>query len=248
LVCQPDSGEQALDIADLLVQDGSMDVIVIDSVSALVPRAELDGDMGSFQVGAQARLMSQALRKLTGSLGKASKTVLIFINQIRMKIGVMFGNPETTSGGNSLKFYASQRLDIRRTGSIKQGDAITGNQIKVKVVKNKLSPPYREAFFDIEFGKGISKSGELVDLAVKAKLLEKSGAWYFYNGNQIAQGREKTKTYFEENPSVAAELETQLKNVASTLQVVEQPGSEEGTTDEKEIDEEFKPLVEESTA
>jgi len=206
LVCQPDSGEQALEIADTLVSSGTMDVIVIDSVAALVPKAELEGEMGAHHPGSQARLMSQALRKLTGNLSKTNKTILIFINQIRHKIGVMFGSPETTSGGNALKFYSSARLDIRRVGSLKNGEQVVGNHVRVKVVKNKLAPPFKETLFDIEFGKGISKV-ELVDLAVTTKVLEKSGAWYSYNGEKIAQGREKAKLYFEANPDVANAVE-----------------------------------------
>jgi len=213
LVCQPDNGEQALDIADMLVQEGNIDVVVIDSVAALVTKAELDGHMGDHHIGSQARLMSQGLRKLTGSIGKSrtSKTILVFINQIRHKIGVMFGSPETTSGGTALKYYSSARLDIRRVTSIKNGEQVIGNQIKVKVIKNKLAPPYREAIFDIDFGKGISKNGELVDLGVKSKVLEKTGAWYSFKGEKIAQGREKAKFYFDQNPAVAAEIEADIR-------------------------------------
>ncbi|XP_049848808.1 protein RecA-like [Schistocerca gregaria] len=212
LVAQPDSGEQALEIVDTLVQTGQIDVIVLDSVAALVPRLELEGDMGSLQIGAQARLMSQAMRKLAGSL-KKNKTLLIFLNQIRMKVGVMFGNPETTSGGNALKYYASIRLDIRRTGSVKKGDLITANQIRVKVAKNKLAPPYRQAEFDIEFDRGISKVGELVDLGIKTGILEKTGSWYALvsDGSQLGQGREKVKQHLLENPSVATELEKMIR-------------------------------------
>jgi len=211
LVSQPDSGEQALGIAEAFVQSGSVDVIVVDSVAALTPKAELEGNMGDSHVGLQARLMSQALRKLTGSLGKSNRTILIFINQIRHKIGVMFGSPETTTGGNALKFYASARIDIRRISSLKVGDNIVGNQIRTKVVKNKLAAPYREAIFDIEFGKGLSKLGELVDLGVKCKVLEKSGAWLIYNGEKLANGREKTKTFLEQNPQVAEALEAEVR-------------------------------------
>lgn len=212
LVAQPDSGEQALEVVDTLVQTGQIDVIVVDSVAALVPRAELEGEMGAHQVGLQARLMSQAMRKLTGSLSK-NKTLLIFLNQIRMKVGVMFGNPETTSGGNALKFYASVRLDIRRTGSIKKGDIVTANQIRVKVAKNKLAPPFRQAEFDIEFGHGISKVGELIDLGITTGILEKTGSWYAVaaSGEQLGQGREKAKLFLLENPDKAAEMERLIK-------------------------------------
>lgn len=212
LVSQPDSGEQALEVVDTLVQTGQIDVIVVDSVAALVPRAELEGEMGAHQVGLQARLMSQAMRKLTGSLSK-NKTLLIFLNQIRMKVGVMFGNPETTSGGNALKFYASVRLDIRRTGSIKKGDLVTANQIRVKVAKNKLAPPFRQAEFDIEFGHGISKAGELIDLGITSGVLEKTGSWYAIasNGNQLGQGREKAKQHLLDHPQEAAEVERLIR-------------------------------------
>jgi len=213
LVSQPDSGEQALEVVDTLVQTGQIDVIVVDSVAALVPRAELEGEMGAPQIGLQARLMSQAMRKLTGSLSK-HKTLLIFLNQIRMKVGVMFGNPETTSGGNALKFYASIRLDIRRTGSIKKGDVVTANQIRVKVAKNKLAPPFRQAEFDIEFGHGISKAGELIDLGINNGILEKTGSWYGITstGVQIGQGREKAKQHLIENPEQAAEIEKMIRD------------------------------------
>lgn len=212
LVSQPDCGEQALEVVDTLVQTGQIDVIVVDSVAALVPRAELEGEMGAPQVGLQARLMSQAMRKLTGSLNK-NKTLLIFLNQIRMKVGVMFGNPETTSGGQALKFYASVRLDIRRTGSIKKGDLVTANQIRVKVAKNKVAPPFRQAEFDVEFNHGISKVGELIDLGITTGILEKSGSWYGIaaNGTQIGQGREKAKQYLLENPDQAAEVERLIR-------------------------------------
>jgi len=212
LVCQPDSGEQALEIADTLINSGKMGVIVLDSVAALVPRAELEGEMGDVHMGLQARLMSQALRKITASLQK-SNTLFIFINQIRMKIGQMFGNPETTSGGRALPFYASVRLDIRRIGSIKQSERIIGNQIRVKVTKNKVAPPFRQAEFDIEFNKGISKSGEIIDLGVQAGLIRKSGTWYFVasDNKQLGQGREKAKVFLEENPATAKELAAAIK-------------------------------------
>ncbi len=201
LVSQPDTGEQALDIAEILVRSGAIDVLVIDSVAALVPRAEIEGDMGDSHMGLQARLMSQALRKLTGTISK-SKTCVIFINQIRMKIGVMFGNPETTTGGNALKFYASQRLDIRRTGAIKDGTDVIGNRTKVKVVKNKIAPPFKEAEFDIIYGQGISKEGDILDLGVEMDLVEKSGAWYSFEGERIGQGRENVKKFLAENTDI----------------------------------------------
>jgi recombination protein RecA len=216
LISQPDAGEQALEIADTLVRSGALDVLVIDSVAALVPRAELEGEMGDTHVGLQARLMSQALRKLTGSISR-SRTIVIFINQIRMKIGVMFGSPETTTGGNALKFYASVRLDIRRIGSIKDRETVVGNQTRVKVVKNKMAPPFRQVEFDIMYGEGISKVGELVDLGVAANLVEKSGAWFSYDGQRIGQGRENAKQYMKENPEVAAKLESQLRQNAGLV-------------------------------
>ncbi len=209
LVSQPDHGEQALEIADTLVRSGAVDVIVVDSVAALVPRAEIEGEMGDSHVGLQARLMSQALRKLTGTVQK-SNTTLFFINQIRMKIGVMFGSPETTSGGNALKFYASQRLDIRRIGTIKVGDAAVGNRCRVKVVKNKLAPPFRLCEFDILFGKGISRSGDVLDLGVEAGIVQKSGAWYSYGEERVGQGRDNARTFLEEHPEVLAEIERKL--------------------------------------
>ncbi|MDO9516305.1 MAG: recombinase RecA [Syntrophales bacterium] len=205
LISQPDTGEQALEIAEVLVRSGAVDVLVIDSVAALVPRSELEGDMGDAQMGLQARLMSQALRKLTGTIGKTMTTV-IFINQMRMKIGVFFGNPETTSGGNALKFYASMRLDIRRISAIKQGQDVIGNRTRVKVVKNKLAPPFREAEFDIIFGEGISKSGDLLDLASESGIVEKSGAWYSYGGERIGQGRENARAFLKENPDIMARV------------------------------------------
>jgi recombination protein RecA len=210
LISQPDSGEQALEIADTLVRSGAIDVLVVDSVAALVPRAELEGEMGDAHVGLQARLMSQALRKLTASVSK-SNTMIIFINQIRMKIGVMFGNPETTTGGNALKFYASVRLEIRRIGAIKDRDEVVGNQTRVKVVKNKLAPPFRIVDFDIMYGEGVSKMGELIDLGIKAGLVEKSGAWFSYSGTRIGQGRENAKQYLRDNPKMAEEIENQIR-------------------------------------
>ena len=210
LLSQPDTGEQGLEITDMLVRSGSVDLIVIDSVAALTPRAEIEGDMGDSHVGLQARLMSQALRKLTANITK-SKTMVIFINQIRMKIGVMFGNPETTTGGNALKFYASVRLDIRRIGAIKKGDEIIGNETRVKVVKNKMAPPFRKAEFEIRYGEGISKLGELIDLGVARGLVEKAGAWYSYKGDRIGQGKDNARAYLREAPEAAAELETALR-------------------------------------
>ncbi len=216
LISQPDTGEQALEIADTLVRSGAVDVLVIDSVAALTPKAELEGDMGDSLPGLQARLMSQALRKLTGSISK-SGCMVIFINQIRMKIGVMFGNPETTTGGNALKFYASVRLDIRRIGQIKAQEEVVGNQTRVKVVKNKVAPPFKQVEFDIMYGEGISKVGELVDLGVKAGIIEKSGAWISYDGNRIGQGRENAKQYLKDNPKIAAELERAIRASAGLI-------------------------------
>jgi recombination protein RecA len=213
LISQPDAGEQALEIADTLVRSGAIDVLVIDSVAALVPRAELEGEMGDSHVGLQARLMSQALRKLTGSISR-SRCMVIFINQIRLKIGVMFGNPETTSGGNALKFYASVRLDIRRIGAIKDHDQVVGNQTRVKVVKNKMAPPFRVVEFDIMYGEGISKLGELVDLGVKANIVEKSGAWFSYDGQRIGQGRENAKSFLRDNPEIAQAIEKAVRQNA----------------------------------
>ncbi|MBP9692183.1 MAG: recombinase RecA [Alphaproteobacteria bacterium] len=211
LISQPDAGEQALEIADTLVRSGAIDVLVIDSVAALVPKAELEGEMGDSHMGLQARLMSQALRKLTGSVSKTN-CMVIFINQIRQKIGVMFGNPETTTGGNALKFYASIRLDIRRIGALKDRDEVVGNQTRVKVVKNKLAPPFKVVEFDIMYGEGISKTGELIDLGVKANFVEKSGSWYSYKGQRIGQGRENARVFLKENPVLAAEIETSIRN------------------------------------
>src|SRR5579862_2501576 len=210
LISQPDNGEQALEITETLVQSGAIDVLVIDSVAALVPRAEIEGEMGEPQMGLQARLMSQALRKLTSIIAR-SRTIVIFINQIRMKIGVMFGNPETTTGGNALKFYASVRLDIRRIGSIKQGEVVVGSRTRVRVVKNKVAPPFKEAEFDILYGAGISREGELVDLGTERGVIEKSGAWYSYAGDRIGQGRENAKEFLHEHPDTAARIEQQLR-------------------------------------
>jgi recombination protein RecA len=210
LISQPDAGEQALEIADTLVRSGAVDVLVIDSVAALVPRAELEGEMGDSHVGLHARLMSQALRKLTGSVSR-SNTLLIFLNQIRLKIGVMFGNPETTTGGNALKFYASVRMEIRRIGAIKDRDSVVGNQTRVKVVKNKMAPPFREVEFDIMYGEGISKVGELVDLGVKAGVVEKSGAWFSYDSQRIGQGRENAKQFLRDHPEMAASIEGKVR-------------------------------------
>jgi recombination protein RecA len=210
LVSQPDTGEQALEIADMLVRSGSVDVVVIDSVAALTPKAEIEGEMGDSHMGLQARLMSQALRKLTANI-KRTNTLVIFINQIRMKIGVMFGNPETTTGGNALKFYASVRLDIRRIGAIKKGDEVIGNETKVKVVKNKVSPPFKEAFFDILYGQGISHEGEIIELGVTHKFIDKSGAWYAYNGEKIGQGKDNAREYLKEHPEIAQEIEAKIR-------------------------------------
>jgi recombination protein RecA len=216
LISQPDAGEQALEIADTLVRSGAVDVLVVDSVAALTPQAELEGEMGDLQPGMQARLMSKALRKLTGSISK-SKCMVIFINQIRMKIGIMFGNPETTTGGNALKFYSSVRLDIRRIGQIKEREEVVGNQTRVKVVKNKVAPPFKQVEFDIMYGEGISKTGELVDLGVRAGIVEKSGAWFSYNGERIGQGRENTKAFLKEHPKLAAEIEKAIRQNAGLI-------------------------------
>jgi len=210
LVSQPDTGEQALEIADMLVRSGSVDVVVVDSVAALTPKAEIEGEMGDSHMGLQARLMSQALRKLTANI-KRTNTLVIFINQIRMKIGVMFGNPETTTGGNALKFYASVRLDIRRVGAIKKGDEVIGNETKVKVVKNKVSPPFKEAYFDILYGQGISREGEIIELGVAHKLVDKSGAWYAYNGDKIGQGKDNAREFLKEHPEIAHEIEAKVR-------------------------------------
>ncbi|OGS77018.1 MAG: recombinase RecA [Gallionellales bacterium GWA2_55_18] len=210
LISQPDNGEQALEITDMLVRSASVDVVVIDSVAALTPKAEIEGEMGDAQMGLHARLMSQALRKLTANI-KRSNTLVIFINQIRMKIGVMFGNPETTTGGNALKFYASVRLDIRRIGAIKKGDEVIGNETRVKVVKNKVAPPFREALFDILYGEGISREGEVIELGVQHKLVEKSGAWYAYKGEKIGQGKDNAREYLREHPEIAFEIENKVR-------------------------------------
>ncbi|MDE2012232.1 MAG: recombinase RecA [Alphaproteobacteria bacterium] len=216
LISQPDTGEQALEITDTLVRSGGVDIVVVDSVAALTPKAELEGEMGDQLPGLQARLMSQALRKLTGSISK-SNTIVIFINQIRMKIGIMFGNPETTTGGNALKFYASVRLDIRRIGAIKDRDEVVGNQTRVKVVKNKVAPPFKQVEFDIMYGQGVSKTGELIDLGVKAGIVEKSGAWFSYDGQRIGQGRENAKTFLSQNLDIAARIEAQVRQSAGVL-------------------------------
>ncbi len=210
LVSQPDTGEQALEIADMLVRSGAVDVVIVDSVAALTPKAEIEGEMGDSHVGLQARLMSQALRKLTANI-KRSNTLVVFINQIRMKIGVMFGSPETTTGGNALKFYSSVRMDIRRIGAIKKGDEVVGNETRVKVVKNKMAPPFKQAEFEILYGEGISREGELIDLGVKHSLVEKAGAWYSYNGDRIGQGKDNVRQFLKDNPPIADELERKLR-------------------------------------
>jgi recombination protein RecA len=210
LISQPDTGEQALEIVDMLVRSGSVDIVVIDSVAALTPRAEIEGEMGDSHMGLQARLMSQALRKLTGNI-KRTNTMVIFINQIRMKIGVMFGNPETTTGGNALKFYASVRLDIRRTGAIKKGDEVIGSETRVKVIKNKVAPPFKQAEFDILYGEGISREGEIIELGANAKLVEKAGAWYSYNGEKIGQGKDNAREYLREHPAIANEIDAKIR-------------------------------------
>jgi len=236
LVSQPDTGEQALEITDTLVRSGAVDVLVVDSVAALTPRAELEGEMGDSLPGLQARLMSQALRKLTGSISK-SKCMVIFINQIRMKIGVMFGSPETTTGGNALKFYSSVRLDIRRIGSIKDRDEVTGNQTRVKVAKNKVAPPFRVVEFDIMYGEGISKTGELIDLGVKGEIIEKSGSWYAYNGEKMGQGRENARRFLKDNPDIAAAVEEQIRRNAGLLgeaMLADGLGAEDDATDAAE--------------
>jgi recombination protein RecA len=226
LISQPDNGEQALEIADMLVRSSSVDVVVIDSVAALTPKAEIEGEMGDPQMGLQARLMSQALRKLTANI-KRSNTLVIFINQIRMKIGVMFGNPETTTGGNALKFYASVRLDIRRIGAIKRGDEVVGNETRVKVVKNKVAPPFRQAEFDILYGKGISREGEIIDLGVVHKIVDKAGAWYSYNGERIGQGKDNVREYLREHSEMAREIENRVREAVGILPVVEKKAVKE---------------------
>ncbi|MBO0335122.1 recombinase RecA [Sneathiella sp. CAU 1612] len=228
LISQPDTGEQSLEITDTLVRSGAIDVLVVDSVAALVPQAELEGEMGDTHVGLQARLMSQALRKLTGSISR-SNCMVIFINQIRMKIGVMFGSPETTSGGNALKFYASVRLDIRRIGQIKAKDEIVGNQTRVKVVKNKVAPPFKVIEFDIMYGEGISKTGEILDLGVKAEIVEKSGSWYSYDSQRIGQGREQAKAFLKENPEIAKDIEQKILANAGVISEILQGGPDSGT-------------------
>src|SRR5712691_8470664 len=229
LISQPDTGEQGLEIADTLVRSGAVDILVIDSVAALVPRAELDGEMGDVQPGSQARLMSQALRKLTSSISR-SNTMVVFINQIRMKIGVMYGSPETTSGGNALKFYASVRLDIRRIGAIKERDEVVGNQTRVKVVKNKLAPPFKQVEFDIMYGEGISKNGEILDLGVKAGVVEKSGAWFSYDSQRIGQGRENAKAFLRANPDIAAKIEAAVRGNSGVIaeKIAEGPSEQDG--------------------
>ena len=236
LISQPDTGEQALEITDTLVRSGAVDVLVVDSVAALTPKAELEGDMGASLPGLQARLMSQALRKLTGSISK-SKCMVIFINQIRMKIGVMYGSPETTTGGNALKFYASVRLDIRRIGAIKSRDEVVGNQTRVKVVKNKLAPPFKKVEFDIMYGQGISKMGELIDLGVLSGVVEKSGSWYSRDSQRIGQGRENAKQFLIDNPDIAAEIEQSIRQDAGLLGEVMMTGGDSNTDDEAAADE-----------
>lgn len=233
LISQPDTGEQALEIVDALVRSGSIDMIVIDSVAALVPKAEIEGEMGDALPGLQARLMSQALRKLTGTI-KRTNCLVIFINQIRMKIGVMFGNPETTTGGNALKFYSSVRLDIRRIGSIKKNDEVIGNETRVKVVKNKVSPPFREAIFDILYGEGISRQGEIIDLGVQAKIVDKAGAWYSYSGEKIGQGKDNAREFLRENPEIAREIENRIRELLGVAAMPQGAGSEAEIMDEEE--------------
>ncbi len=232
LVSQPDTGEQALEITDMLVRSGAVDVVVVDSVAALTPKAEIEGDMGDSHMGLQARLMSQALRKLTANI-KRSNTMVIFINQIRMKIGVMFGNPETTTGGNALKFYSSVRLDIRRIGALKKGDEIIGNETRVKVVKNKVAPPFKQVVFDLLYGEGISREGEIIDLGVKEGLVDKAGAWYSYNGERIGQGKDNVRNFLKENPDMAAEIESRIREKLLDLPVAEeQPEAEAALAEE----------------
>ena len=233
LISQPDTGEQALEITDMLVRSGSVDVVVIDSVAALTPRAEIEGDMGDSHMGLQARLMSQALRKLTGSI-KKTNTLVIFINQIRMKIGVMFGNPETTTGGNALKFYSSVRLDIRRIGAIKRGDEVIGAETRVKVVKNKVAPPFRQAEFDVLYGEGISLEGEIIEQGVQLNLIEKSGSWYSYNGEKIGQGKDNVRDFLKQNPEISKSLEDQIRanaNLVNSKMIVETKSEEDVTDD-----------------
>jgi recombination protein RecA len=227
LISQPDTGEQALEIVDMLVRSGSVDIVVVDSVAALTPRAEIEGEMGDSHMGLQARLMSQALRKLTGNI-KRTNTMVIFINQIRMKIGVMFGNPETTTGGNALKFYASVRLDIRRTGAIKKGDEVVGSETRVKVIKNKVAPPFKQAEFDILYGEGISREGEIIELGSNLKFVEKAGAWYSYNGEKIGQGKDNAREYLKEHPEVANEIDAKIRANGKVLaEVMTAPRSDD---------------------
>ncbi|MGS0893626.1 recombinase RecA [Burkholderia stagnalis] len=233
LISQPDTGEQALEITDALVRSGSIDMIVIDSVAALVPKAEIEGEMGDSLPGLQARLMSQALRKLTGTI-KRTNCLVIFINQIRMKIGVMFGNPETTTGGNALKFYSSVRLDIRRIGSIKKNDEVIGNETRVKVVKNKVAPPFREAIFDILYGEGISRQGEIIDLGVQAKIVDKAGAWYSYNGEKIGQGKDNAREFLRENPEIAREIENRIRESLGVVAMPDGAGHDEAEAMDEE--------------
>jgi|TARA_B100000287_G_scaffold169741_1_gene160114 recombination protein RecA len=235
LISQPDNGEQALEIADTLVNSNAIDVLVVDSVAALVPRAEIEGDMGDSHMGLHARLMSQALRKLTGSIAR-SQCLVIFINQIRQKIGVMFGNPETTTGGNALKFYASVRMDIRRIGAIKDRDEVVGNQTRVKIVKNKLAPPFKTVEFDIMYGEGISKTGEILDLASSRGLVEKSGAWYSFNGDRIGQGRENAKNFLKDNPEVAQKIETEIRSSGKSQEKDDENLTQETTEEEITVD------------
>lgn len=231
IVSQPDTGEQALEVADMLVRSGAIDILVVDSVAALTPKAEIDGEMGDHHVGLQARLMSQALRKITGNI-KRSNTLCIFINQIRMKIGVMFGNPETTTGGNALKFYSSVRLDIRRIGSVKEGDEIIGNETRVKVVKNKVAPPFKQTEFQILYGKGIYRLGEVIDLGVKQGLVEKAGAWYSYKGDKIGQGKANAARFLEDNPEIASEIEAEIRRQLLNVADVRESEAEEELTEE----------------
>ncbi|MBG9991943.1 recombinase RecA [Pseudoalteromonas sp. NZS127_1] len=233
-VSQPDTGEQALEICDMLVRSSAVDVVVIDSVAALTPKAEIEGDMGDSHMGLQARLMSQALRKLTGNI-KRSNTLCIFINQIRMKIGVMFGNPETTTGGNALKFYASVRIDIRRIGSVKEGDEVVGNETRVKIVKNKVAPPFKQAEFIIMYGEGISKQGELIDLGVKHKIVEKAGAWYSYCGNKVGQGKSNSIKFLKENPEIADEIEGKLREMLLLKATIEPDDGEDKLGDDADL-------------
>jgi recombination protein RecA len=234
LVSQPDTGEQALEICDMLVRSSAVDVVIVDSVAALTPKAEIEGDMGDSHMGLQARLMSQALRKLTGNI-KRSNTLCIFINQIRMKIGVMFGNPETTTGGNALKFYASVRIDLRRIGSVKEGDEVVGNETRVKIVKNKVAPPFKQAEFIIMYGEGISKQGELIDLGVKHKIVEKAGAWYSYNGNKVGQGKNNSIKFLKENVEIANEIEGKLRDMLLLKATIEPEDGEDVLGDEGDL-------------